>query len=296
MPYRSITSMKASLYWIFAGFAVLALALIGPLWPRQQAAAAPALAQISIPATSEGQYLQLKAWMATPSGDGPFPFVIIVHGCNGLWGTSGDWANAQQWAGWLNQQGFGAVILDSFSPRGLGNICGESKMELPAPVRAGDLFAVASYLSKVPSVRPDAIGAVGFSHGGSTVLFAAADGSSNTGAAKRGRIAAVVAVYPGCKGLTQSTFSIPALLLLGGADDWTSPAVCQQLYSYNSGSRGPVMLKLYPGATHAFDVPKPNRTTALGFHLRYDAAATADAKVQIKNFFARYLGSNNSNL
>ena len=290
--------MKSSFYWIFGALAVLALILIAPpVWKREAvhlaAAATQAPAPISIPTTYEDQNLQLKAWLSAPPGNGPFPFVIIVHGCNGLWGATGDWSNAQSWANWLNQQGFGALILDSFSPRGLANICGYSRAELPAPARAADVFAAASYLSKLPSVKPQGIGAIGFSHGGSTVLFAAADGNPHiTGSGKFGRIAAVVAVYPGCKGLTQSTFSVPALLLVGGADDWTSPVVCQQLSTYNRNSQTPIRLKLYPGATHSFDVPKPPRVSPLGHNLRYDPAATADAKLQIQGFFARYLGSN----
>jgi dienelactone hydrolase len=48
-----------------------------------------------------------------------------------------------------------------------------------------------------------------------------------------------------------------------------------------------VELKVFPGATHAFDFPVAARTNALGHFLAYDAAATAASWQAIDAFLAR---------
>lgn len=249
---------------------------------------------VSVPVTTAAWTIQLNAWLLTPPGNLRFPAVVVAHGCNGLVGPYSDWEGANRWAAWLNQNGYAALILDSFSARGLRSICGHGAT-LPIAQRAVDIIAAALYLSKLPSVDSRKIAAIGFSHGGSTVLRAAAESNLLTAdakatlAANRGRLAAVVAMYPGCKQDIQSNFSAAVLIIVGTADDWTPYVDCQELADYPRSASAPVLLKLYPNATHAFDEPKGGRVTRGGHYLKYDEAATADAKAQIKTFLARYL-------
>jgi dienelactone hydrolase len=49
------------------------------------------------------------------------------------------------------------------------------------------------------------------------------------------------------------------------------------------GKGAPVTFIVYPGATHAFDLDAPPRVY-LGHHLRYDAAAAADAEARVRAF------------
>jgi dienelactone hydrolase len=48
-----------------------------------------------------------------PDGPGPFPAVIVLHGCSGPHRKDADWA------AWLRREGYVAVVTDSFRPRGV---------------------------------------------------------------------------------------------------------------------------------------------------------------------------------
>jgi len=194
--------------------------------------------------------------LLTPSGAGPFPAVVVMHGCDGIN------ANTRRWAERLVGWGYAALIVDSFRFRGLSNVCNRGAM-LPASVRAGDAIAAKNYLRSLPNIAKGRIGLIGFSHGGWAALAAA--GSFN----------AVVAFYPWCNG------RVPAntLVLIGSADDWTPSQRCS----------GGANLKVYSGATHGFDAPRGERTY-FGHHMTYDAAAADDAEDRTRRFFAARLG------
>jgi dienelactone hydrolase len=49
-----------------------------------------------------------------------------------------------------------------------------------------------------------------------------------------------------------------------------------------------IVLKVYPGAHHCLDLTALDRTSH-GHRLKYNRRAAADAKVQIKEFLAKYL-------
>jgi dienelactone hydrolase len=198
--------------------------------------------------------------LLTPQGAGPFPAVVVMHSCDGVN------ENTRRWAGRLVGWGYAALIVDSFRPRGLSSVCGNPGA-LPAPVRANDAIAAKSYLMSLPNIAKGRIGLIGFSHGAGAALAAA----TREGTAFR----AVVAFYPWCTGSQPGN----ALILIGDADDWTPSSRC----------RAAPNLKVYPGATHAFDSPRPDRIY-LGHHLSYDAAAATDAVDRTRRFLSSHLG------
>src|SRR5437870_700055 len=55
-----------------------------------------------------------------PAGAGPFPAVILLHGCSGVG------PHTVAWAQWLQAEGYAALVLDSFAGRGLRRLCGDS--------------------------------------------------------------------------------------------------------------------------------------------------------------------------
>jgi dienelactone hydrolase len=134
-------------------------------------------------------------------------------------------------------------------------------------------------------VRAGQIALMGFSNGGSTVLHAA----------DLQGFAAFVALYPGCRPLLGARGWAPAaplLLLIGAADDWTSPGPCAAL----AEAYPAITYRAYPGAHHGFDAPSsPVRVregvafSAAGngrVHVGTDSAARADALARVPGFLA----------
>lgn len=56
-----------------------------------------------------------------PAGAGPFPAVILAHGCNGVGYAETGWAAV------LPTWGYATLVLDSFRGRGLTEVCTQSR-------------------------------------------------------------------------------------------------------------------------------------------------------------------------
>jgi dienelactone hydrolase len=175
----------------------------------------------------------LELWL--PPGTGPFPAVVVIHGCSGIN------TNTRGWAGRLREWGYAAALLDSFHPRNANQTC-YGKMSNPRPaLRAQDAFNAAIYLRTLSIIQPDHIGLIGFAHGGSTALFAAL--ASGVPTDRGGRpFQAMVAYYPGCllkvRGEPEKVLGEPAsdvLILIGKNDDWALASDCLKYVEAQSG-------------------------------------------------------------
>jgi dienelactone hydrolase len=207
-----------------------------------------------------------------PQGAGPFPAVIVMHGCDGV--TS----HARAWARRLVGWGYAALVVDSFKPRGIENVCNRG-VSVPPGLRARDAFAATAYLRSLSAIDADRIGLIGFSHGAWAALFAATERAKGDGPGFQ----AVVAFYPSCPKAAPK-LAADLLILIGDADDWTPAGRCVDFVAkYGAGARHRPQLKLYPGATHAFDGRRPDRVY-FGHHLAYDPEASADA-ASTRRFF-----------
>lgn len=69
---------------------------------------------------------------------------------------------------------------------------------------------------------------------------------------------------------------------IGLDDDWTAAGYCGDLTRFSGGGY------LYFGATHAFDMPYPDRTYE-GHRMRYDKKADVLAKERTKVFLNKQL-------
>jgi dienelactone hydrolase len=147
-----------------------------------------------------------------------------------------------------------------------------------------------------PTIQPDRIGLLGFSHGGITALFATL--ASEVPTDRGGRpFQAVVAYYPGClrkPGWTGDTLGEPAsdlLILIGKNDDWVSAAECLKYVEAQSGFPHAPTIKVYPGAVHAFDSPYRVGTDQQGHMQGRNDQAAEDSYVMTKAFFDARLKS-----
>ncbi len=58
----------------------------------------------------------LTGSLMKPAGNGPFPAIVMLHGCAGIEATHNTWASR------LKSWGYVTLIVDSFGPRGVGNV------------------------------------------------------------------------------------------------------------------------------------------------------------------------------
>lgn len=189
--------------------------------------------------------------MRPGTDDAPRPAIVALHGCGGLYNAKGrissrhsDWA--ERWVG----QGYVVLLVDSFGPRGIDQICTVRDRTINPRGRALDAIAAGRYLAAQPFVDKARIALIGWSNGGSTTLWAVGD------AAREGDLPFRVAIafYPGCRTPSESkSFKprLPLTILMGAADDWTPVEPCRAL-----AERGMATLIEYPGAYHGFDSPK----------------------------------------
>jgi len=235
----------------------------------------PAFTAATVGAPSSGA----PAELSVPEGPGPFPAVVVLHGCDGVG------PHYRNWARQLRDWGYVAMLVDSFRPRGVYNVC-DQVMEVPPLWQAQDAFAAADYLRGLPNVRADRIGVIGFSHGASAVMRTVLAGAVPQGHATP--FAAAVAFYPGC-GRPASPLATDTLILIGDADDWTPAPQCVTWRDQVQRAGHSVQLKIYPGALHNFDGGPALPQVYVGHRVGRDAAAASDAIATTQAFFAQHL-------
>lgn len=262
----------------------------------------PALAWAADPVAVEipSGELKLRAQLYKPDGDGPFPVVVGLHGCEGLLNASGvPSARYRDWAQRLNAAGFAVVYPDSFGSRGLsGSQCtSRSRAVRPDRERVGDVLASRVWLHEQSWVTGERISLLGWSNGGIAALWAVRprlkpkDGKPDFRSA--------VALYPGCRRLLQTEWStrVPTLLLLAGADDHSRPADCIQMVAGAKGRSARAVTHVYAGAHHDFDHPSRRLQARTGHafsadgtgrvHTGMHAAARADALRRVPEWLKR---------
>ena len=228
----------------------------------------------------------LTAELHLPRGSGPFPTLILLHGCSGVR------PNVVGWAHWLQWEGYAALVLDSFGGRGMQSVCGDGSM-FSGGARSSDVFAAAKYLATLPAVDRTRLGAIGWSHGGWTVLWSASIEDLYPDVRLRG----LVTFYPYCGNVASYRARPPLLMLHGEADDWTPAEPCRYLAETARANGHDVTFVLYPGAHHGFDATGLLRPTRIpearqgrGATVAYDPSAHRDAEKRLREFLRRYFG------
>jgi dienelactone hydrolase len=226
------------------------------------------------PSMVGGPASNAQAELSIPAGTGPFPAVVVLHGCDGVTRHARIWA--QQLVAW----GYVAIVVDSFRPRGVTTVCNHG-MLVPPQLQAMDAFNAMDYLRTRPEIAGEPVGVIGFSHGGWAVLKAVLGDAVRPASAKP--FAAAVAFYPGCDP-PNSALQTDTLILIGEADDWTPVRRCTRWRDAVERYGHAVEMKTYPGALHAFDAPGPPRYYA-GHYIGRDPEAAADAIAETRKFF-----------
>ncbi len=241
---------------------------------------------------------RLEGVLALPEGAGPFPAVVMMHGCTGLRTRGGAiQGKLRFWADHLRGLGYVTLLVDSFTPRGIDEVCTGRHMLSPARDRADDARGALRYLQARRDIQADRIGLLGWSNGAAATLGVVFD----EGSAERD-FRAAVAFYPNCTrkypGGPAFRPYAPLYILVGALDDWTPAAPCAEIVERARAAGAPIAIKVYPGAHHAFDAPatpvryRPevknhNRPDGdSGATVGTDPAARADAIVEVTRFLA----------
>jgi dienelactone hydrolase len=206
----------------------------------------------------------LTGYLYRPAGPGPFPAVVAMHGCNGLFTKTGRMQGRNtDWAERLSAAGIAILFPDSFNPRGVTQVCTLKQPERPNGTtgRSFDANGAADWLAAQPFIDKNRLALIGWSHGGSTVLWTARAGT----APKTVEFKTAIAFYPGCRvPLERQRWKprLPLKILIGSADDWTPPQPCRDL-----AKRHAIPMIEYPDAFHGFDAPNvaPRVLTGLAF-------------------------------
>ena len=217
----------------------------------------------------------VPAHVARPSGSGPFPAVVLLHGGTGIE------PNHMQWASWLATEGYLAVVVDSIRAGAPANLA----------AYLADARGALEYLRQLPIVDRERIAIMSFSRSSGAALASVTRFRDTPPPPADFR--AAVLFYPiGCSARIDRA-EAPLLVLFGALDD--AVETCTEMRRRLQRIAGhPVTVIVYPNAYHAFDDERAT-TVATGrgaegaVTVKYDPHAAADARVRVKNFLAEHL-------
>lgn len=225
--------------------------------------------------------VQLKGELFRPQGNGPFPAVVLMHGCGG-WQPAARFA-LRQHAQRLSQGGYVVLNLDSFGPRGLsGNrMCpNNTLLQRALDYRTSDAFDALRYLQSLDFVDPQNVFLMGQSNGGSVAIKAAQASEHRRRAGDIPGFRGAVAYYPWCGGFGRVSLGAPLLVFAGGRDDWVSADECRRM-----SARGAELdVIVYPDAAHSFDLQVMQHRFH-GYLIGHHPAAANDSSARMLSFF-----------
>ena len=214
----------------------------------------------------------ISGYLALPSGQGPFPAVLVIHE---WWGLN---ENVKGEARKLAEAGYAALAVDLY--RGhlatSSDEAHELSRGLPEDRARRDLLAAFDFLAARKDVRKDRIGSIGWCMGG---------GYSLALAVHQPKLAAAV-IYYGRLVTDEALLKqiqAPVLGLFGEDDRGIPVAGVREFESAMKRLGKAAAVHTYAGAGHAFaNAERPS----------YRAEAARDAAAKTADFFAKYLKGN----
>ena len=191
----------------------------------------------------------LSGELLFPDGAGPFPAVVLAHGC------AGNRFVEPAWGSFLRQAGYATFNVDSLRGRGISEVCTQPGALSPLQ-RVPDVYGALRLLAKHPKIDARRVALMGFSHGGILTMFASTAWAKDTFApAGQPAFRAFLPFYPYCNPVfpERDRVSAPVRIHIGGGDDWTPAKPCVELAASLKASGQDVAISVYPDAVHSFD-------------------------------------------
>jgi dienelactone hydrolase len=275
------------------------------------------IVSIAAPHIGVDKTLRMQVFVPEGKADARRPAAIMMHGCGGIGKKDELNARHAMWKDWLLERGFVVVFPESFTSRGVDQICTQkfSTRTIRQSDRLQDVLAARAWLEKRADVDAKRLIVWGWSHGGGTALAAATrevkteneaketkdakDAKETKGEKLAPKFAQVISFYPGCtqyakavsENKSKAVLNSPLMLIIGEADDWTPAAPCKVWIDALKDSKQDARIVTYPGAFHDFDSPNgklqvrnevPNGVNpGKGVTVGPDPVAREDAKKRI---------------
>jgi dienelactone hydrolase len=227
---------------------------------------------------------RIQGDLAKPDGTGPFPAVIVLHGCAGMHEATKR-KLVDEFVAW----GYVILLVDSYATRHIDQACISGAFATFFR-RRPDAYGALVFLGSQTFVDPHRVGVVGFSAGAWVTLsvaepkaFELFEPSSSL------QFRAAAAFNPPCL-VAAARPGIPTLIFIGDLDDWTPAADCSNKVASWGTDGPPVELIVYPGAYHGFYYPQLQPGTMIfGHRLEYNGAAANDASHRLHQFLDQHL-------
>lgn len=239
-------------------------------------------------------FLEPYVRVSYPPGEGPFPAVLLFHGCGGVRQVT------ENYAALAVKSGVAAVIVDSLRARNisyeeaLAQVC--TGHRLWGRERAADVYAALALIRQDARIDPRRLALAGWSHGGWTLLDALTlarmalppDGLSDAPAQPFEGVRGAFLVYPYVSGPSLAVRhdwlrDIPIEAILVERDSMASEADASVVFSRARQEGAPVSWSVLGGVTHAFDEPDHHPDSTL----RYDEQASRETEGRFVDFLRR---------
>jgi dienelactone hydrolase len=237
----------------------------------------------------------------------PVPGIVMLHGCGGLFDSSGKMSpRTHAWIDLFKAERWSLLLPDSFGPRGHRYLCkSKDRPVTPEGHRQFDALCALRFMQAQPNIDPKRIALIGWSNGAMTGLHTVMKGSRSAPDNGTGDFVTAVLFYPGCKTIVKEhpdyVARFPTLIQHGAEDNWTLPKPCERLVERSQfQSKARMEIDIYDGAAHGFDHPSSApRTLKLpskknpeaGWHVRVGTHPEASEKAIARTmaWLRRYL-------
>jgi len=282
---------------------LIALAATAPLGLIERASAAESPERLTFPSADGKTMLTGYLFKPATMAAGRVPAVVMMHGRAGAYSTRAKGVydastlsqRHQMWGRVWAEQGYLALLVDGFGPRGYaqgfprGSYQSRPGELNEVTIRPLDAYGALAYLRSRPDVVVDRVGLLGWSNGGSAAIATMSlDAPGIISPTPSTGFRAALAFYPACglKGQFDNGYRpyAPVRIFMGTADEEVSPRRCGTLVEKSRAQSADIEIRFYEGATHGFDDPGRSRQG-----VKANASATADAQARALGFFASQL-------
>jgi len=194
--------------------------------------------------------LQVHMQLFIPPGEGRRALVFLIPGSTGINRAHVRHANS------LTGQGIAACIVDSFGSRGITHTYHDQR-QMTFSAGTYDLLRAAATLMRDPRIDAKALGAMGPSRGGTSVLQAAMTPLADAVLGAGNAFKAVLPMYPSgiFQFMTPRTGKTAIRVTMGDSDKWTLLSAIQGYCNAIRLCGGDIALKVWRDAEHSFDRP-----------------------------------------